>query len=159
KVFPIEDKDVTEITLVYPDRTITGVKKGEKHWEITTPPGIEADSDEWEQLASNIPRIEHEDTVAQNVQDLTKFVLKDPPVQLSAKTKYGKTLELAFGSENPKKTYNYAKVSAGNDIFLTASNWAKTFTKTVSDLRNKKILEFETDDIDNVKIVEGAKEL
>src|SRR5262249_1531806 len=37
--------------------------------------------------------------------------------------------------------------------------WAKTFTKNVSDLRNKKVLDFETDDIDNVKIVEGAKEL
>ncbi|PYS39106.1 MAG: hypothetical protein DMG14_15230 [Acidobacteria bacterium] len=159
KVFPVEDKDVTEITLVYPDRTITGVKKGEKHWEMTSPPGIEADSDEWEQLASNIPRIEREDTVAQNVQDLAQFGLKDPPVKLSAKTKDGKTLELVFGAENPKKTYNYAKLPAGNDVFLTASNWAKTFTKNVSDLRNKKILEFETDDIDNVKIIESAKEL
>jgi hypothetical protein len=159
KVFPVEDKDVTEITLIYPDRTITGVKKGEKQWQITAPPGVEADSDEWEQLASNIPRIEREDTVAQNVQDLAQFGLKEPPVKLSAKTKDGKTLELLFGSENPKKTYNYATVPTGNDVFLTASNWAKTFTKTVSDLRNKKILEFETDDIDNVKVVEGAKEL
>src|SRR5262245_34350107 len=109
KVFTVEDKDITEINLTYPDRTITGVKKGEKQWQITSPPGIEADSDEWEQLASNVPRIEREDTVAENAPELDQFGLKSPPVQVAAKTSDGKTLELAFGGENPRKTYNYAK--------------------------------------------------
>jgi hypothetical protein len=136
KVFAVEDKDITEISLVYPDRTITGVKKGDKQWQITAPPGLEADSDEWDQLASNVPKIERESVVAQNAQDLTAFGLKAPSVKLSAKTKDGKTLEILFGSENPKKTFNYAKVSSGGDVFLTASNWSKTFTKNVSDLRN-----------------------
>jgi Domain of unknown function (DUF4340) len=159
KVFSVEDKDITEISLIYPDRTITGVKKGEKQWQITSPAGLEADSDEWESLASNVPKIEREDTVGQNVQDLGPFGLKEPPVKLSAKTKDGKTLEIVFGAENPKKTYNYAKLPSGPDVFLTGSNWAKTFTKNVSDLRNKRVLQFEPDDIDNVKITESAKEL
>src|SRR5438105_9648910 len=78
KAFQVDEKDISEISLIYPDRTITGVKKGEKQWEITSPPGIQADPDEWQTLASNIPRIEREDTVAQNAQDLTAFGLKDP---------------------------------------------------------------------------------
>ncbi len=159
KVFQVEQKDISEISLIYPDRTISAVKKGEKQWEITSPSGVQADPDEWEGLASNFPQIDRNDTVAQNAQDLTSFGLKDPPVKVSAKTKDGKTLEILFGSENPKKTYNYAKLGAGNDVFLTGSNWSKTFTKTVSDVRNKKLLEFETDDIDGVKIAEGPKEL
>jgi hypothetical protein len=159
KTFQVDEKDINEISLVYPGRTITGVKKGDKQWEITSPAGVEADPDEWQQLASNVPRIEREDVVAQNAQDLTPFGLKDPTVKLTAKTKDGKTLEISFGAENPKKTYNYAKLANSNDVFLSASNWAKTFTKNVSDLRNKKILEFETDNIDGVKIDEGPKEL
>jgi hypothetical protein len=159
KVFAVEDKDITEISLIYPDRTITGVKKGEKQWQISSPAGVEADSDEFEQLVSNIPKIEREDSVAQNATDLSSFGLKDPPVKVSAKTKDGKTLEILFGAENPKKTFTYAKLPGGNDVFLTAGNWAKTFTKTVSDVRNKKVLEFEADDIDNLKISEGSKEL
>jgi hypothetical protein len=158
KVFPVESKDISEISLIYPDRTITGVRKGEKLWEITAPPGLEADPDEWEQLASNVPRIDREDTVAENAQDLGQFGLQDPPVKISAKTSDGKTLELLIGAENPRKTFNYAKVASSGDVFLTASNWAKTFTKTVSDVRNKKVLEFETEDIDNVKIVDGGRE-
>jgi len=159
KVFPVEEKNVTEISLVYPDRTITGVKKGEKQWQITAPAGIEADSDEWEQLASNVSRIEREGTVAQNVEDIGQFGLKEPPVKLSAKTSDGKTLEIIFGNENPKKTHNYASLPGSKEVFLTASNWARTFTKNVSDLRNKKVLEFETEDIDNIKITDAARVL
>ena len=159
KAFQVEQKDISEISLIYPDRTISAVKKGERQWEITSPAGVQADSDEWESLASNIPQIDRNDTVAQNAQDLTSFGLKDPPAKVSARTKDGKTLEILFGSENPKKTYNYAKLGGSNDVFLTGSNWSKTFTKTVSDVRNKKLLEFETDDIDGVKIAENTKEL
>ena len=159
KAFQVEQKDISEISLIYPDRTISAVKKGERQWEITSPAGVQADSDEWESLASNIPQIDRNDIVAQNAQDLTSFGLKDPPAKVSARTKDGKTLEILFGSENPKKTYNYAKLGGSNDVFLTGSNWSKTFTKTVSDVRNKKLLEFETDDIDGVKIAENTKEL
>jgi len=159
KAFQVEQKDITEISLVYPDRTFSAVKKGERQWEITSPAGVQADSEEWESLASNIPQIDRNDTVAQNAQDLTSFGLKDPPIKVSAKTKDGKALEILFGGENPKKTYNYAKLGGSNDVFLTGSNWSKTFTKTVSDVRNKKLLEFETDDIDGVKIAENTKEL
>src|SRR6267142_979534 len=67
KAVQVEQKDVNEISLIFPDRTITGVKKGEKQWQITSPAGVEADSDEWESLASNVPKIEREETVAQNV--------------------------------------------------------------------------------------------
>jgi hypothetical protein len=159
KAFQVEDKDITEISLVYPDRTLSAVKKGDKQWNMTSPAGMEADSDEWQMLASDIPRIEREDTVAQNAQDLGPYGLKEPPVKVSAKTKDGKTIEIQFGADNPRKTFTYAKLPNTNDVFLTASNWAKTFTKTVSDLRNKKVLEFEPDDIDNVKVMEGTKEL
>src|SRR5262245_33095731 len=109
KVFQVEDKDITEISLVYPDRTLTAVKKGDMQWEITSPVGMEADSSEWEQLASNLGRVEREDTVASQNADLVQFGLDKPTVTVNAKLKNGSTLTLLFGGENPRKTYNYAK--------------------------------------------------
>src|SRR5437762_1061145 len=76
KAFQVEQKDISEIGLVYPERTIAAVKKGEKQWEITSPAGVQADPDEWESLASNIPQIDRNDTVAQNAQDLSSFWTK-----------------------------------------------------------------------------------
>jgi hypothetical protein len=159
KAFQVDQKDITEITLKYPNRTITGVKKGEKQWDFGSPAGIEADPDEWEMLASNFPKIEREEVVAQNAQDLTAFGLNNPPVTVTAKLMDGRSLEIAFGGENPRKTYHYAKLGGSNDVFLAPNSWATIFTKTVSDLRNKKVLEFETEDIDGVKVADGTREL
>ena len=159
KVFQVEQKDVSEITLTYPDRTITGVKKGEKQWQFTNPAGIEADSDEWDVLASNIPKIEREDTVAENPPDLTPFGLKQPSLTVTAKLTDGRSMGISFGAENPRKTYYYAKLAGSNDVFLSPNSWATIFTRKVSDLRNKNVLQFETGDIDAVKIADGAKEL
>src|SRR5215831_941769 len=58
KLFPTPLKDVTGLTLVYPDHRISAVKKDEKHWEIAEPKGIDSDSDEWEMLASSLNQIE-----------------------------------------------------------------------------------------------------
>jgi hypothetical protein len=159
KAFQVEEKDITDITLKYPDRTIEGVKKDEKQWQFVNPAGIESDSDEWQMLASNIPKIEREDTVAQNAQDLSPFGLNEPQITVTAKTAKGQTLEIAFGAENPRKTYHYAKLAGSNDVFLAPNSWATMFNKTVSDLRNKKVLDFETDDIDSVKITSGSNQL
>ena len=156
KAFQVEQKDITEISLVSPGGTIAGLKKAEKQWQFTSPSGVEADPDEWDMLASNIPKIERAETVSENAQDLTPFGLKEPALKVSAKTAGGKTIEISFGSENPKKTFNYAKL-ADNNVFLTPSSSARLFTKTVSDLRNKRVLELETESIDAVKIAEGSK--
>src|ERR1041385_196644 len=99
KAIKVDPNDVTEISLVFPDHTITGVRKGEKQWEVTTPPGIEPDQDEWELLATNLPRVEKEDTVTNQPGDLTPFGLKDPGLKVITKTKQGKTIELLFGAE------------------------------------------------------------
>lgn len=159
KVFQVEQKDITEISLVYPDRTITGVKKGEKKWEMTSPSGIEADPDEWDLLASYVPKIERDQTVMDNAPDLAEFGLNEPAIKLIAKTSGGQTLEVLFGNENPRKTLNYAKLSNSNEVFLTPNSWATSFTKTVSDLRNKRVLEFEVDDVDMVTLSGGGRQV
>jgi hypothetical protein len=158
KAIAIDSKDITEISLVFPDHTITGVKKGEKQWEFTSPPGIDPDQDEWELLAGNVPRIEREDTVTSQAADLAGFGLKDPPLRVIAKTKDGKNFEILFGAENPRKIYNYAKLADSNEVFLSPSSWSRIFQKTANDLRNKKVLDFESDDIDSVTIGAGKDE-
>lgn len=160
KAIQVEEKDVVEISLVYPERTITGVKKGENQWEIANPTGFEADPEEWDRLASNIPRIDRQQTVTETGTDLGAFGLDAPAVKVAAKLADGKTVEVAFGNENPGKTFNYAKLGDSGQIFLTPTSWKGLFTKTVNDLRNKKVVQFDSDsDIDAIRIVEAAREI
>src|SRR4051794_22245877 len=42
KLFPTPLKDVTGLSLSFPDHKISAVKKDDKHWEFTEPMGIDA---------------------------------------------------------------------------------------------------------------------
>src|ERR1051325_2480172 len=75
KAINVNAKDITEISLIFPDHTFAASKKDDK-WQATEPAGIDFDQDEWDVVASNIPRIEREDTVTTQAPDLAQFGLK-----------------------------------------------------------------------------------
>ena len=154
KLFPTPLKDVTGLSLIFPDHKISAVKKDDKHWEFTEPQGIDADSDEWDMLVSSLGQIEKGGAVSAST-NLAQYGLDKPTVEVTAQLKDGRTVGVLFGSENPKKSDNYAKLADSPDVFLSPVSGSKSFQKTLTDLRNKKVLEFTVDDINSVRIEDG----
>jgi hypothetical protein len=152
KLFAGEAKDVAEIRLEHEGKSITAVRKGEKDWEITNPQGLEADSDAWEQLASSFVAIQKDEVVSAQKTELGPYGLDKPGMTVEVKLKNGTSPDVLFGSENPKKTFNYAKRADSDEVFLVSTSETNSFKKSVTDLRNKKILNFETDSIDAIRI-------
>jgi hypothetical protein len=160
KLFGGEAKDVSEITLDYEGRSVTGVRKGDTNWEITSPAGLEADADTWEQLAGSFVGIQKDEVVSAQKTDLMPFGLDKPGIVVKSKLKSGTTSSVLIGAENPKKTLNYAKLADTDEVFLISTTDSGAFKKTLTDLRNKKVLDFASDDIDAVKIsVPGKPDL
>src|SRR5438477_10178775 len=96
KVFQLDDKNVNEISLTFPDHVISAVKKGEHQWEMTNPAGVEADSEEWDRLASNLSITEKEQSVTSEKPDLAQYGLDKPSVTVAAKLKDGKTIGVLY---------------------------------------------------------------
>jgi hypothetical protein len=157
KLFGGEAKDVSEITLDYEGRSVTGVRKGDSNWEITNPAGLEADSDTWEQLASSFVGIQKDEVVSAQKTDLLPFGLDKPGIVVKSKLKSGTTSSILIGAENPKKTFNYAKLENTDEVFLISTADSGAFKKSLTDLRNKKVLDFASDDIDVVKVSVSGK--
>jgi hypothetical protein len=157
RLFPGEAKDISEITLEYEGRTVSAVRKDEKTWEITNPAGLETDSETWEQMASSFVLIEKDETVNNQKTDLVPYGLDKPVVKVTAKLKNGSTSSVLFGAENPRKTFNYAKRGDADEVFLSATTWSSNFKKSLTDLRNKKVLDFETDSVDSLRISATGK--
>jgi len=157
RLFGGEAKDVTELSLENAGRTLTAVRKGEKAWEITSPAGLEADSEAWDQLATTFVEVQKDEVVKKEKADLAAYGLDKPGIVVQAKLKDGKTQSVLIGAENPKKTFNYAKRGDSEEVFLLSSPNASSFKKTPTDLRNKKVLDFESDSIDAVRITSAGK--
>jgi hypothetical protein len=151
-LFGGEAKDVTEITLEHDGRSVTGVRKGESEWEITSPSGLEADAETWEQLASSFVGIQKDQVVSAQKAELAPYGLDKPAIVVRTKLKSGSSPSVLIGSENPKKTFNYAKLADTDEVFLVSTSDSSAFKKSLTDLRNKKVLDFETDNIDRVQI-------
>jgi hypothetical protein len=159
RIFSINHEDIVELRLEYPERTIAAVRKPDAGWEMTLPPGMEADSQEWDSLATSFTGIEKEETVNAGGADLAPFGLDMPAVKVTARVQGENSREITvlFGSENPKKTFRYAKVADNPEIFLAANTWSTTFTKSVADLRNKTILDFDAENVDRVRITAAGR--
>ena len=157
RLFGGEAKDVTELTLEAEGRTITAVRKGETDWEITSPAGLEADPEAWEQLASSFVGIAKDEVVSAQKTDLAPYGLDKPGTAVRVKLQSGSAAGVLFGSENPKKTFNYAKRTDSDEVFLVATSSSGSFKKSLTDLRNKKVLEFESDNIDAVRIASAGR--
>jgi len=158
KLFGGEAKDINEITLENAGTTLTAVRKGEKAWEITSPAGLEADSEAWDQLATSVVDVQKDEVVTSEKPNLASFGLEKPSIAVRAKLKDGKTQGVLIGTENPKKTFHYAKRVDSDEVFLLSTASTSSFKKTMTDLRNKKVLaEFESDNIDAVRITATGK--
>jgi hypothetical protein len=159
KLFGGEAMDVSEITLEYEGRSVTAVRKDDTNWEITMPAGLEADAETWDQLASNLVNIQKDQVVSEKT-DLAPYGLDKPAIAVKSKLKSGAAPGILIGSENPRKTLNYAKTVDSDEVFFVSTSDSGGFKKSLTDLRNKKVLDFETDNIDLVKIaVPGKPEL
>ena len=157
RLFGGEVKDVEEITLEYEGKTITAIRKDEKTWEITNPGGLEADSETWDQLATSFVEIQKDEVVSAQKADLAPFGLDKPAIVVRVKLKGGTASGLLVGAENPKKTFQYAKRADNDEVFLVSTSGASSFKKSFTDLRNKKVLDFESDNIDVVRIEAAGK--
>ncbi|HEX4998696.1 MAG TPA: DUF4340 domain-containing protein [Terriglobia bacterium] len=156
KVFQFDGSQIDQIRLVQEGMTVTGVRKNDKDWTISEPAGLEADSGEWETLASHIAGMEREKVVSEDAADLAPFGLSKPLVEISARKKDGETVDILFGDENPLKTLRYAKLSTSKEVFLSP-NSLSNFQKSLTDLRNKTVLDLLPEDIDRFTLVEGTK--
>lgn len=157
QLFGGEAQDVVEITLEHEGKTTTAVRKGEKDWAITNPAGLEADAEAWEQLASRFVEMRKDEIVSTEKTDLAPYGLNMPGIVIKAKLKNGQTPGVLVGSENPKKTFNYGKRADNDEVFLISTADSSSFKKSLTDLRNKKVLDFEADNIDVVRISSSGK--
>jgi len=157
KLFSGETKDIAEITLDYEGRTVTAKRKDEKRWEITTPAGLDADSEAWEQMASGFYQIEKGDTISAQKTDLAPYGLDKPLVSVKVKLKSGSAAGVLLGHENPSKAFIYAKKVDADEVFLSAASGSGSFKKTLTDLRDKKVLDFEAGNIDTIRVTPSGK--
>jgi hypothetical protein len=83
KLVSFDPKSISELSITYADNQIDAVRKAEREWQITNPPGIDADDEAWETLAQSLSDIQRDDAIPSTAADLPQFGLDKPQLVIS----------------------------------------------------------------------------
>jgi hypothetical protein len=136
---------------------VADLTKGSDGWKLTAPTPSNADQSEVTSIASNLESLSVERVVDEKPGDLGDYGLKEPPVEVSFKAKGDKDFRtLQLGSKTPTGSDMYAKLAGQPRVFLVQGYLESTFNRTPFDLRDKKVLTFDRDKVDQIEIKDGS---
>jgi hypothetical protein len=121
-------------------------------WALTAPQALPADPDAATSLVSTLSSVSADKTIEDNSTDLASFGLVSPTLRATITKKDGKQAELAIGDDTPTNSGAYAKVAGDPHVYTVASFVKTSLDKTVNDLRDKRLLTFDSDKLTRVRL-------
>jgi len=158
KVFAaVKSEAVEEITVKSAGGDRTTVKKTGGTWQITAPVTAPADEAEVSGIVTNLATVDIVRTVEENATDLGPFGLAEPRVEIDFREAGGRsTQRLLIGDKTATSGDLYATLPGDKRVFLIAGHHDATFNRGTFDLRQKSVLTFERDKVDQVVVEGGA---
>lgn len=145
----IQKKDAAPVTLE---------RKAGK-WSITAPEPFAADQDTVSGIANSLSPANADSVIEEKPANVAKYGLAAPALTVSIRENGGRADQLLFGGEVPGGSLVYARVSGNPKVFAVASSFKTAFDKTLNDLRDKRILNFDQNQLTRVDLMQGKSSI
>ena len=158
-ILPVKADQVQSFNVTPRDgQAFTCVRGTNKTWAITEPNKLAADQSAVSSFVENLVGVSVNSVVDPNPGNLKDFGL-DPPVTTLSVSTNGKPAQftLRIGDPTPTNDAVYAQV-AGSPRLITLPSYGKSaLEKTLFDLRDRRIVTLDTDQIQQLEVSNGAK--
>ncbi len=143
KLFTAEESAMTEVTITRGEEDIL-LKKQDGNWKMLQPVEAAADESAVSAMLSEFVKVERDSTIAEDDSQDEEFGLNEPELIVTAQAKEGEApLKLSFGKESPVSAKNYVRVGSDEKVILVERTVKTALDKSVFDLRDKTVLDFE----------------
>ena len=150
KILLFEEGSVEEFSLSENGQTIQLTRRKDD-WELTQPVQARGDRDSATSFLNRLKTITYTRVVDDNPEDLRIFGLSVPSIEISLTLKNKEKISLSVGDNNPLGHSIYVKRGNENKVLLTRTP-RKDLEKSVYDLRNKSLMDFDTHTITEINI-------
>lgn len=150
RLFPgVAQEDVEWIALTTSDGTPARIERREDGWELVEPVVFPADRFAIDGMASNLATLVTEEEIEDPV-EAAEYGLDEAArsVRFAAA---GAVHELALGRSTPVGANTYAITGDGDAIYTVQTYKAQSFDRALDDLRDKRILDFDTASIARIE--------
>lgn len=152
-ILKLDQNSITKLELKKKDADpIMLAKSSSGDWQITAPKPFRADQSAVTSIASTISSLNSERVIEDKASDLQNFGLDQPGLEVDLTTK-DKTQRLLLGTDTPAGGAVYAMLSGDPRLFTVSSSTKTSLDKTLSDLRDKRLLPVDADKISQIEVV------
>jgi hypothetical protein len=141
--FAIRKKGGAELTLA---------KNDAGKWQITSPKQLPADQDAVSSLLSTLSALNSDRLIEDKAANLEQYGLMQPSLEVDVNEKSKKTEKLLIGDDTPSSSAAYAAVAGDPRVFTVASYHKNSLDKGAKDLRDKRLMTFESDKVIRVEL-------
>jgi len=152
-ILDVKPADVTGITISkmgVPDLTLAKNEAGK--WQITAPKPLPADQDSVSSLLSSLAPLNSDRLLEEKAADLDAYGLAKPAAEISIREKNKNSQELLLGYDTPTGSGAYAALKGDPRVFIVASYHKTGLEKTENDLRDKRLLTFDSEKLSRVEL-------
>ncbi|HKW35114.1 MAG TPA: DUF4340 domain-containing protein [Candidatus Acidoferrum sp.] len=128
------------------------LKRTGSKWSITGPKALPADQEAVSSLVSTFASLNSDKLLEDHATSVDQYGLKKPSLSVTATKKDGKTVELLVGDETPTNSGSYAELAGDRRVFIVASYNKNSLDKSFNDLRDKRLLTFDSEKLSRVEL-------
>jgi hypothetical protein len=152
-ILKLDQNSITKLELKKKDADpLVLAKSASGDWQITAPKPFRADQSAVANIASTVSSLNSERVIEDKASDLQNFGLDQPVLEVDLTTK-DKTQKLLLGTDTPAGGAVYAMLSSDPRLFTVAGSTKTSLDKTLSDLRDKRLLPVDADKISQIELV------
>jgi len=128
------------------------LQRNDSQWQIIVPRLLRADPDAVSSMLSTLSSLTSDRTVEEKATTLDQYGLTQPAIELNIVDKNKKTTMLLIGDDTPAGTAVYAAIAGDPRVFALSSYKKGSFDKSSNDLRDKRLLTFESDKVSSIEL-------
>lgn len=152
KILSLNADNITAVRIVKTASPPVEFKKLGDKWQLTEPTTMPADQDVTNGIVNSVATLNAERMLDDKPTDLKEYGLVSPPLEVDVTTKDGKVSKVLLGSDNPTGTGTYVKLANDPKLYTISSYTKTSFDKTLSDLRDRRMLNIDKDKVRTVSL-------
>src|SRR5438132_4546404 len=153
KILTLQPADVTALSIRKKDGdSVVLSKNGSGQWKITAPRVLAADQDAVSSVLSTLSSLNSDRLVEDKAASFDQYGLAQPSIEVAITKKDGKTQKLLIGDDTPTSSGAYATLAGDTRVFTMASYNKSALLKNATDLRDKRLLIFDSNKVSSIEL-------
>jgi hypothetical protein len=159
-ILKLDEAGITGVELKKKDaEPILLSKSSSGEWQITQPRPLAADQAAVSGMLAVLSSLNAERTLEDKAIDLKPYGLESPVLEVDITAKDKLNQKLLIGEETPSGQAVYAMRAGDRRIFTMASFNKTSLDKSLSDLRDKRLLKVDSGKISRIELVKGTQDI